>query len=85
MLEPLHALLSCFLNSMHMSRQITKVDILSFYFVSMGLSLFLCYEYEWGLWGIWTGWLAGLVLSCTLMGIILCKINYNKTANLMIQ
>ena len=83
-LEPIHALLSCSLSSMHKNKTITKIDLLSFYFVSISLSVYLCYSLEWGLAGIWVSWLTGLVLSAVIMTWVLLKTNYENLAAVMV-
>lgn len=44
-IEPIHAMISCFLSSMQLSGVITKIDILSFYIISVGVGVYLCFQW----------------------------------------
>lgn len=70
---------------MQMNATITKIDIVSFYFISMCVGIYLCYNVEWGLFGIWIGWLVGLLVSIVLMGMVLVKLNLNSQAESMLE
>ena len=78
-------MVSCFLSSMQMNATITKIDIMSFYFISISVGIYLSYNREWGLFGIWIGWLVGLSISIILMVIVITKLNLNNQTESMLE
>lgn len=84
-IEPIHAMISCFLSSMNMNRKITEIDVISFYFVSVSVGVYLGFYRNWGLFGIWMGWLVGLLVSIGLMAYVLLRINFNNQTESMLE
>lgn len=70
---------------MQMNAAITKIDIVSFYLISMTVGVSLCSYWEFGLVGIWIGWLIGLLISIILMGVVVMRLNFNTQTESMLE